>query len=78
MTPRPYILDSNVISDVLRKRSSVLEWLQIRSLQDNPLCLCQPVYYEVQRGLLQIGASRQIQIFQDEIRPLLTWIELTD
>lgn len=42
------------------------------------VCLCQPVYYEVLRGLLKTNATRKLYLFHTAIMPMLNWIPLTD
>jgi predicted nucleic acid-binding protein len=72
------ILDSNVIADRLNGDRRVASRMQSALQAGNRLCLCQPVHYEVSRGLLKTKASRKQQIFEDDIAPLLDWIELVD
>jgi predicted nucleic acid-binding protein len=52
-----YILDTNVISDMLNQQTSVIQRVEQALLQDT-LYLCQPVYFELRRGLLWKQASR--------------------
>jgi len=73
-----YVLDTNVISDALRQNERVRSQLRRSVVEENTVCLCQPVYYELLRGLLKANAVTKLSVLQDEIRPLVTWIPLTD
>jgi tRNA(fMet)-specific endonuclease VapC len=73
-----YVLDTNVISDLLRRNDEV--YLHVSSHLDhgNRLILCQPVYFEVWRGLLWRNATTQQQLLANEFRPMFEWSELID
>ncbi|MDQ7027692.1 MAG: PIN domain-containing protein [Anaerolineae bacterium] len=71
-----YIIDTNVIADLIKKDTDVIQ--QIRHHQADVLCLCQPVDYEVRRGLLHKQAQRQIRDYETHIRPQFQWVALTN
>jgi predicted nucleic acid-binding protein len=73
-----YVLDTNVIADRMNDRQPVSQRLTAAIQFGHRVCLCQPVYYEVMRGLLKINATRKLQLFQTTIVPLLTWMPLID
>lgn len=73
-----YILDTNVIADRMNARELVSQRLFATVQAGHRVCLCQPVYYEVLRGLLKTNATRKLQFFQATIMPLLEWLPLTD
>jgi predicted nucleic acid-binding protein len=73
-----YILDANVILDVLRQRDPVGENLRRVVAQEQIVCLFQPVYSEVMRGLIHAGAINQKSILVEQIRPALIWTPLNN
>ncbi|MBN2305752.1 MAG: PIN domain-containing protein [Anaerolineae bacterium] len=73
-----YILDTNVIADRMNKREPVSQRLFATVQAGHQVCLCQPVHYEVLRGLLKTNATRKLQFFQTTIMPLLEWLPLID
>lgn len=77
MDPVTYILDTNVIADRIRRHPQVLIRLTRASDSGNTLGLCDPVRYEVSRGLLKINATRKLRLFREEISPLMDHLALT-
>lgn len=73
-----YILDTNVIADAMNGRNPAAERFFTTVEAGHHVYLCQPVYYEVMRGLLKANATRKQAVFQETIMPALTWIPLTD
>jgi predicted nucleic acid-binding protein len=71
-----YILDTNVISDLIQGVHTVTHTLTAKLQADNQCLLCWPVYYEVLRGLIKANASRKVQVFHLEIVPNLGWMDL--
>ena len=58
-----YSLDSNAVSDILRRRSDVLTRYREEVKKDTIFAICDVVYYEVVRGLKAIGATSKIKEF---------------
>lgn len=73
-----YLLDTNAIADYINNVTSVRERIYTARQNQDHLYLCQPVYYEVLRGLLRTNATRKLIIFEGEFRPLLLWLPLVD
>lgn len=73
-----YIVDATVISDVLCQRAPVPDRLREAVSQEHTVCLCQPVYYEVMRGLNHAGAASQKSILVERIKPALIWTPLNN
>lgn len=71
-----YLLDTNVIGDYLNNVQSVVHRLEYAIRQGDVLCLCEPVYYEVMRGLLKTNSTRKRAVFDEKLLPLLIWIDL--
>ena len=63
---------------VLRQRAPVPDRLRQVVSQEHTVCLCQPVYYEVMRGLNHAGASAQKSILVERIKPALIWTPLNN
>lgn len=77
MDPVTYILDTNVIADRIRRHPRVVERLTKAGEAGNLLGLCDPVRYEVSRGLLKVKATGKLRLFQEEISPLMDHLALT-
>jgi tRNA(fMet)-specific endonuclease VapC len=73
-----YLLDTNAIADYINNVTSVRERIYAARQNQDHFYLCQPVYYEVLRGLLRTNANRKLTIFEGEFRPLLLWLPLVD
>jgi len=73
-----YLLDTNVISDLYKENVRVEAQIRTAKTQLHTLAICQPVYYEIMRGLLKKKATAQRKIIQGRILPRFTWIDLTD
>ncbi|MEA5516308.1 type II toxin-antitoxin system VapC family toxin [Nodularia sp. UHCC 0506] len=59
-----YLLDSNIVSYILKKNATVdKRFREVRRLRQDVFISC-ITYYEVKRGLLAINASRQLAEFQ--------------
>jgi len=72
---RRFVLDTNIISAVLRRDEAVRERLADEALQGSQLFLCPVVYYEVLRGLRHRDAEGQERRFAALVRGL-DWEEL--
>ncbi|MCY3979265.1 MAG: PIN domain-containing protein [Chloroflexi bacterium] len=77
MDPVTYILDTNVIADRIRRHPQVIARLTQAGEAGNILGLCDPVRYEVSRGLLKVDAEQKLKFFQIEISPLMEYLALT-
>ena len=56
-------LDSNAVSDILRRRPDVLIRYEKETQKRSKIAICDIVYYEVVRGLEAINAKRKIKEF---------------
>lgn len=70
-----YLLDSNVVIDILRKNENVTKKYKLELIKDNEISICSIVYYEILRGFKTSNATRKLETFlkysQDwEILPL--------
>lgn len=73
-----YVLDTSIIGDRIKAHDSVSLRLASTITAGHQVYLCQPVYYEVMRGLIKVNATRKLQLFQKAIMPLLYWLPLND
>lgn len=73
-----YLLDANPISDLIARHSQVRSHVAHVLRQGDTLAICQPVYYELLRGLLWRGATGKLSTLNRRILPYLTWIPLVD
>lgn len=71
-----YILDSTLIADGIRRDAQVLDRLTQAGEDGHALGLCDPVRYEVLRGLFKVKATRKLQLFRQTIMPLLDHVPL--
>ena len=73
-----YILDTNVIADRFYRLPQVLERLNRAGEAGHVLGLCDPVRYEVLRGLLKVNATQKLRVFRETIMPLMDHLALID
>ncbi|MDZ4766987.1 MAG: PIN domain-containing protein [Chloroflexota bacterium] len=74
-----YVVDTNIISEWVKGVNLQVEQ-KIAALiaQNHTVALCAPVYYEAIRGMRWKGATVQIRMLETQIRPRLSWIDLTN
>jgi predicted nucleic acid-binding protein len=74
-----YLLDANAVSDWLGRYPNEMDVLVAERLRggDN-VSICQPVYYELLRGLLWRKAPRKAAQLQAAILPKLVFIRVID
>jgi predicted nucleic acid-binding protein len=79
MAENVYVFDTNIVSSLLHERQRLL-LTRIQQNQSDSLILCEPVIYEIERGLNHKQARYQLNRFRNEIFPLFTTIpiQLTD
>ena len=73
-----YILDTNVVAHYLNDTMPTKTRIDDALQQRNRVYLCQPVHYEVLRGLLKANAIRKLRAFQEIFMPQLIWLALED
>jgi predicted nucleic acid-binding protein len=78
MSMTHYVLDTNVVSDLLKHQQSVTNAVSLTLSRGDPLCVCLPVYFEILRGLLWKGATTQINTLNTTFLPIFDWISLID
>lgn len=70
-----YLIDTNILSGILRKDADTVGRFFQAAIANTRLVLCPVVYYELRRGLMKKGASRQLEGFETLARRL-EWIDL--
>ncbi len=71
-----YLIDTNVIADLIVDIQVVASHFSLVLQRGDVVGLCDPVQYEVLRGLIRQGSSRKLQIFEDIIKPQLEIVQL--
>jgi tRNA(fMet)-specific endonuclease VapC len=71
-----FVLDTNAISDYINAIEPARTHIYDTVQSEQRVYLCQPVYYEVLRGLLKVNATRKLEVFRKEFVPLLQWLPL--
>jgi len=66
-----YVLDSNVISDMLLPRPIAAVLQQLTEHRQDTLCLCAPIEYEARRGNYKVNATAKLRNFEQLIKPQL-------
>jgi tRNA(fMet)-specific endonuclease VapC len=69
-----FVLDTNAISQILRRNANALARLGDAVDHDDDLFMCPVVFYELWRGLRYRAADRQLQEFNAFARTL-QWID---
>jgi predicted nucleic acid-binding protein len=72
-----YVLDTNAVSDYLGGFQPTTEQIRQALRDGDTVVLCEPVEYEVMRGLLKVNATRKQKLFQETFAPALTRVPLT-
>ncbi len=76
-----YCLDSNVVSDILRGDSVVIDHMEVAKQNNDTLFIPSIVYYEIVRGLKAAGKKNKFlafQLFYDEAEHLSLDTEAID
>lgn len=71
-----YILDTNIISGLLRSNASILKALELH--KNDIIYISPPVHFEVKRGLLWKDAHAQLNSYLNDFLPLFQWIPLLE
>jgi len=76
MNPPRYVLDTNIISALLRMESQVANRFADALVTEAKLYLCPMVFYEIYRGLLHRDAKGQLNTFLGYVSTL-HWDDVT-
>ena len=72
-----YILDTNAISDYIKRFEPTTARIKQAIRDGHTLYLCNAVEYEVLRGLIKAHAEQQQRLFEEVFAPQLTPLALT-
>lgn len=75
MTVSRYVLDTNVVTALLRKEGAATRRVQEALALNAEFLMCPVVYYEIHRGLLYRDAKRQLGFFL-RFTSQFTWDDL--
>jgi tRNA(fMet)-specific endonuclease VapC len=73
-----YVLDANVVSDMLRKIPDATIMATIAQHRQDDVYLCMPVDYEIRRGLIKTQAFNRLQYYESHIKPQFQWVSILD
>ena len=74
----PYLLDTNVVTQLLKRAPHVVERYRHALERGEQVYLSAVVYYEVKRGLLHVGAAKQLRQLDEDFRNVLQWAPVSD
>ena len=74
----PYLLDTNVVTQLLKRTPPLVEKYRHALERGEQVYLSAVVYYEVKRGLLHLGAARQLRQLDEDLRNVLQWAPVSD
>lgn len=74
----PYLLDTNVITQLLKRTPQVVGRYRAALERGEPVYLSAVVYYEVKRGLLHVGATNQLRQLDENFKNVVRWVTVTD
>jgi len=74
----PYLLDTNVLTQLLRRITPVVDRYRGALERGEPIYLSAVVYYEVKRGLLHLRATSQLRQLEEDFRGVLLWLTVSD
>jgi predicted nucleic acid-binding protein len=73
MNDTVYVFDTNIISNLQPGKNPTL-FKRLRQNQDQMLCLCEPIIFEVERGYEHRQAHQKLAHFQTQLIPLFVVI----
>ena len=74
----PYLLDTNVLTQLLKRAPQVVGRYRIALERGEPVYLSAVVYYEAKRGLLHVGATNQLRQLDENFKDVLPWVNVSD
>jgi tRNA(fMet)-specific endonuclease VapC len=73
-----YLLDTNAISDLIVEHSGIVRQVEVHRINRDVMAVCQPVYYELLRGLIRTKATKKLSILRNRLLPQFDWLPLQD
>jgi predicted nucleic acid-binding protein len=69
-----YVLDTNVLTDIISVQPNTLKNFENAVLSGHQLLLSSPVYYELKRGLLHKQATKSLHYLENNLRVLMDFV----
>lgn len=73
-----YPLDTNTISDLIAEHPTVIHRVEEHRINRDVMAICQPVYYELIRGLIRTKATTKLSILRDRLIPQFDRVPMED
>lgn len=73
-----YLRDTNVVTQLLKRTPGVVERYRDALERGEQVYLSAVVYYETKRGLLHLGAVKQLRQLDEDFRHVLQWVPVFD
>lgn len=74
----PYLLDTNVVTQLLKRNPGVVEKYRRTLELGEQVYLSAVVYYEIKRGLPHLGATKQLRQLDEDFKDVLYWAPVSD
>ena len=74
----PYLLDTNVVTQLLKRTPGVVAKYRRALELGEQVYFSAAVYYEIKRGLLHLGAARQLRQLDEDFKDVLDWASVSD
>jgi predicted nucleic acid-binding protein len=74
----PYLLDTNALTQLLKRSPGVVERYRGALQSGEPIYLSVVADYQLKRGLLHLGATRQLQQLDGQFKAVLPWAPVSE
>lgn len=71
-------MDTNVLTQLLKRTTAIVDRYRNALGRGEPIYLSAVVYYEIKRGLLHVGAARQLRQLDEHFKNVLRWATVSD
>lgn len=73
-----YVMDTNVISDIAAPIPKPIVLANLAKHQQDTLCLCEAVDYEIRRGYFKTAATSKLRAYENKVKQQFQWVKITD
>jgi predicted nucleic acid-binding protein len=73
-----YVIDTNVVSDIAAPSPNASVLAHLARHQQDVLCLCEAVDYEIRRGYLKSGATSRLKVYDDIVKRQFQWVAVEE
>lgn len=60
-----YLLDANIITALIKRELKIIDKIERLPTNDMPIFISVITYYEIERGLIAVNATRKLEIFNN-------------